>query len=943
MKELVPQSNIHDYAIRNTSSKMPIEQKYLEAFVSSIFSSPELKELYERLQNIMWNEDSPMIFLSYWKDIGIINEEPYRSIVAYAMLKKDEKLFEMISSALFTGTFELQWDQNFVKKIPHYSDENMAEEGQTEEPPYTDADLYTDMVEGIPFLVFHNIYCDKYNNYTPSSRYQTSEELKANIEKFNMLITICKPARAEVIVLYEPYVFVHMTIPENNAGTEFVLFNDSTPPISSAAYISYINNLTNEQILSYYNTVNAHDDLRLNQVSSYPDIITPKTAVKFNDKLFVGDNNGGIRSSADGKQFEFITSLPTSINDFAVFNNQLYVSRLIYNSGDKQPRLYTSVDGKSFTNPYLPLPTDTDKETNILFEYNNIIYAGTNSGLYQCDDLFNFSLNKSIPEDYKIYSFAIFNDIIYVGTSNGIYTSTDGNKFIQKTSFPTDCIVRALIVKDNKLYVGTTGSYVYISSDGNEFIQNTTSGSRINTFVIFNNNLYAGSPSNGIFVLYNNEPNERFIHLDVRNPILYNCMVVYNNELYVAISSSSGYEYLMKSTDGTNFSISYTSYRIYAIGVYGNQLYLSQHEQGGIRGIYRTTNGRDFTRVSITIGNSSLSQAMYGTSFLDYNNCLYTSMNSISAKNYNSSFFYLDTTFKEKSPLPALLTGGNKEIQSMIEYHNKLFIAVKDTTTLGLNYQGTYRTSDNLNFTSINNARGDYTRFFIINNRLFIYSNNNGLQYSDDGETFFNSNYPTESSSNHILSMCEFNDKIYLAVKGLDICVSSDNGQTFTQTRMFNRTDTPEFIFTSKNILFFIKNITSSSYRMSIYQSYDGETIFEQKPILPYQAKSMFRYNDILFCGMLNNGLFTCENYEKPQEQYVITNKSISNGVMTGRYLKIEIMTTEKPFVWGNLKLLSGDNSQPVHLPDITIKPTTIIEQKTSSKYFITVELFFQN
>ena len=178
MNELVPQSNIHNYAVRNTSSKMPIEQKYIEAFISAIFSSPELKEVYKRLQSIMWNEDSSMVFLSLWDNLGIINEEPYRSIVAYAMLKKDEKLFEMISSALFTGTFEVQWDQNFVKKIVHYTDENMAEEGQEEELPHTDIDLYTDMVEGIPFLVFHNLYCDN----IPNDPNITASEIKVAIE-----------------------------------------------------------------------------------------------------------------------------------------------------------------------------------------------------------------------------------------------------------------------------------------------------------------------------------------------------------------------------------------------------------------------------------------------------------------------------------------------------------------------------------------------------------------------------------------------------------------------------------------------------------------------------------------------------------------------------------------------------------------------------------------
>lgn len=941
MKELVPQSNIHNYAIRNTSAKMPIEQKYLEAFVSSIFSSPELKELYERLQNIMWNEDSPMIFLSYWKDIGIINEEPYRSIVAYAMLKKDEKLFEMISSALFTGTFEVQWDQNFVKKIPHYTDENMAEEGQTEEPPYTDTDLYTDMVEGIPFLVFHNVYCDKYNNYTPSNRYQTSEELKANIEKFNILITVCKPARAEVILLYEPYVFVHMTIPGTNAGTEFVLFNDSTPAVSSA-YTHYINNLTNEQILNFYNTVEAHDDLKLNQVSSYPDTITPKTDIKFNDKLFVGDSKGGIRSSVDGKQFEFITSLPTSINSLMSFNSNLYASRDIISNGDFDPRFYISSNGKTFVNPYSSLPNDI--ETFTLFEFNNTIYAGTTKGLYVSTDLFNFNLNKSIPENH-VTCLVVYNNKLYAGTNKGLYVSEDGVRFVQSTTFPTNIYIYDLIVKNNKLYVGTSGNYLYMSLNGVDFIQNTTTSSTIYSFIIYNNNLYAGA-NNGVYVLYNSATNEHFTRLTFTvGRVTRNKMVVYNNALYV-YSFDSG-AHLYKSTNGTTFSLTHSSNQVYGMGVYNNELYISENSSGNL-GIYTTTNGQSFVQKRISTRSRLNDNGVWATAFLVYNNSLYVAMESSNHRKYRSSFYYFDDTnnrFREKSPIPALLASlGN--ITSMIEYHNELFIGVADSSPTDMmeNYRGIYKTSDCLNFTKLSGNPGNNAKFYIINDRLFVYNLYDGLKYSDDGETFSSSSVSNLGNVNYLLSMCEFNNKIYAIFNNLGVYVSSDNGGTFTLSLMFDRFNVPNEVFAINNTLFFIKNIRSSSNKMSIYQSYDGETVFQQKPILPYQIQSIFQYNNIIFFGMLDNGLFICENYEKPQDQYVIMNKSISDVSMSGRYLKIEIMTTKEPFVWSNLKLLSGDVSQPVHLPDITIKPVNVItEQKTSSKYFITVELFFQN
>ena len=325
MNELVSPIDIQNYAIRNTAERMPIERKYLNAFVSSLFNSTAMKSAYEVLRNSMWNEELPMMFLSYWDTTGSLNKEPYRSIIAYAMIKKDANLLTLISNALFTGTTEIVYDENFAEDFVEYTDQ--GEEGSlqeayfhtepVEEPypafdpdetykptdlvtyadvgyicktehtgpwnandfevmtpghyidwqiqtqmHYSDAEIYTDMVGGIPYLVFKNLYCDDaITDPIFNSRYQTREELEANLPDFINLISICKPARAEVLIVYQP--FCYMTGNATELVTAGIAANSVETPLQSPfadnTYYNTILGLTDEQLLTYYNSVSALD------------------------------------------------------------------------------------------------------------------------------------------------------------------------------------------------------------------------------------------------------------------------------------------------------------------------------------------------------------------------------------------------------------------------------------------------------------------------------------------------------------------------------------------------------------------------------------------------------------------------------------------------------------------------------------------------------------
>ena len=89
MNSLVNKNDIQLYAKRNTSPKMGIEELYLQAFIDSMLNSSSLKEKFQVLSDEMQNGDAYVIFGSYDVTARNLNKEPYRSILAYSMLKKD--------------------------------------------------------------------------------------------------------------------------------------------------------------------------------------------------------------------------------------------------------------------------------------------------------------------------------------------------------------------------------------------------------------------------------------------------------------------------------------------------------------------------------------------------------------------------------------------------------------------------------------------------------------------------------------------------------------------------------------------------------------------------------------------------------------------------------------------------------------------------------------
>jgi len=252
MKEnLVDKMDIQNYSRKNTSKKMPIEEKYVQAFIDSLLNSSALKEKFQILSDETQNGDAFLLFTSYDVSAQNINKEPFRSILAYSMLKKDFLLFELISASMFTGTVaEYHGTDLYITSIK-----------ETDESPlkYTDEGGYTDMTEGLIQIGFKNIFSTEVLEDGSGSEYQTLEEMLAALDDFNTIITLCKPARVEILIFFEPYCYlsgnqdVSQTI---NIKTDDIYFST---PFGDRDSMDIIDNMTDYEVTNLYQAVSYYN------------------------------------------------------------------------------------------------------------------------------------------------------------------------------------------------------------------------------------------------------------------------------------------------------------------------------------------------------------------------------------------------------------------------------------------------------------------------------------------------------------------------------------------------------------------------------------------------------------------------------------------------------------------------------------------------------------
>lgn len=251
--ELVNKVDIQKYAKRNTSSNMPIEAKYVQAFIDALMNSTSLQELYEILQSETQNGDSYLIYNSYGINARNINKEPYRSIVAYAMLKKDFRLFQLISASMFTGSVKEYHGSDLYNEFIKNTDETPLH--------YTDEGTYTDMNEGLIQIGFKNYYCDDPLPDGTGSEYQTTEELNKSLTDFDYIITLTKPARVEVLLFFVPYCFLSG---DDKTILSCGIERSDDPVIFSCPFgdetsMSILDNMSDRELISSYSQVSMYD------------------------------------------------------------------------------------------------------------------------------------------------------------------------------------------------------------------------------------------------------------------------------------------------------------------------------------------------------------------------------------------------------------------------------------------------------------------------------------------------------------------------------------------------------------------------------------------------------------------------------------------------------------------------------------------------------------
>lgn len=249
--ELVSKKDITNYSQRNTSPKMPIEQQYVYAFIDALMNSTSLQEVYETLADEMQNGDAFIIFNSFYYTTINLNKEPYRSIIAYSMLKKDIRLFELISASMFTGKVLEYHGSDLYTNVAKTTDETPLK--------YTDMGLYTDMSEGLIQIGFQNYFCNEPASDGGGSEYQTLDEIYKSITDFDYIITLTKPARVEVLMFYVPYCYLSGTDTEIYSAGVDTSFVDFQVPFGDEKSMEIINDLNDNELMELYKEVSMWD------------------------------------------------------------------------------------------------------------------------------------------------------------------------------------------------------------------------------------------------------------------------------------------------------------------------------------------------------------------------------------------------------------------------------------------------------------------------------------------------------------------------------------------------------------------------------------------------------------------------------------------------------------------------------------------------------------
>lgn len=411
IKEVVEKSLIEFYSTRNTSPKMPIESKLINAFVNSIFND-SLVDVYNKLKNYMSGDGKEFGFLkSYSSDIMYVPRK-YWYIVAYAITRKDKTLFELVSRAF-------------------YDNENVTVDYGDPDGTYTDEDLltdtgeHTDIILGLITVMFESF---AYNNPVDITKYPRGsvawEDWLEKSDVFDHLISIVHPAR--ISVRNVPVLYGNKTL---SYGTQDTDVNFRMPYPWDTFDEELFNNLTFEEL-------GLNTTPRLN----VPLIKYKKTKIDDNtirhDMTFQGLTPGAESNPYDIGPVEYQASsmtypiiYPFGTSDcYPVFKS--YKTHLV-SSCPYPGRIITSKDGATWTDKAVMNPSRSPFD-KIIYCNKLQCYLGIVSyGIYKCTDpqmiVWEQVYLPTIPSELVTLRDIIYekNKLIVVGDSGVILTSYD--------------------------------------------------------------------------------------------------------------------------------------------------------------------------------------------------------------------------------------------------------------------------------------------------------------------------------------------------------------------------------------------------------------------------------------------------------------------------------------------------------------------------------------
>lgn len=277
--ELVNKTDIQRYAERNTSAKMPIEKKYVQAFLDALLNSTSVQDVYKILMDELQNGNSYIIYNSFFPTAKNVNREPYRSIIAYSMLKKDIRLFELISASIFTGSVTEYHGTDLYSEVTFNTDEIPTK--------YTDTGIYTDMSEGLIQIGFKNYYCDDPLEDGTGSEYQNIKELEDACIAFDSIITLTKPARVEVLLFFVPWMY--MSGNANKLLTCGIKRDDEnlSSPFGDPVSMNILDGMSTPEIVELYREVSMYDyEHKLDRTIDFEKKITLKNDAIYFDYDF---------------------------------------------------------------------------------------------------------------------------------------------------------------------------------------------------------------------------------------------------------------------------------------------------------------------------------------------------------------------------------------------------------------------------------------------------------------------------------------------------------------------------------------------------------------------------------------------------------------------------------------------------------------------------------